>query len=74
MTERGDRVKLMYQRDPYTRIAPGSYGTVTRIDHRGTVHVQWDGLQWGGDTKHSELVAGEDHWIVVPRQGVRLVE
>jgi hypothetical protein len=60
MTQRGDRVKLMHMNDPYTKIAPGTLGTVTSVDSMGTVHVNWD------DGSRLGLVreAG-DAWIVV---------
>ncbi|MFN2556737.1 MAG: DUF4314 domain-containing protein [Nitriliruptorales bacterium] len=28
--------------DPYTHLRPGDPGTVTVVDHLGTVHVAWD--------------------------------
>jgi hypothetical protein len=70
MTERGDRVKLIYCSDPYTRLPPGSHGTVTMVDSVGTVHVQWDGKRG----HRLGLVPGEDHWVVIPRDPPRLVE
>jgi Domain of unknown function (DUF4314) len=38
--EIGDRVELIHTSDPYTRLTPGTRGTVTFIDDRGTVHVR----------------------------------
>lgn len=56
MTAVGDRVELLAMNDPYTRLRPGTQGTVTFVDSLGTVHVKWDdGSQLG-------LVPGEDHW------------
>lgn len=40
--ERGDRVALVAMNDPYTKLAPGTEGTVRSIDDLGTIHVQWD--------------------------------
>jgi hypothetical protein len=69
MPERGDRVKLIYCSDPYTRLPPGTHGTVTMIDSVGTVHVQWD----GHPGHRLGLIPGEDHYVVIPRHGVRLI-
>lgn len=40
----GDRVEFVGfgAADPYTRLEPGTMGTVTLIDDAGTVHVTWD--------------------------------
>lgn len=40
--EKGDRVRLVYCSDPYTRLAPGTLGRVTFTDDLGTVHIKWD--------------------------------
>ena len=42
MTAVGDRVRLVRCSDPFTRLTPGSEGTVTFVDDMGTVHVRWD--------------------------------
>jgi hypothetical protein len=56
MTAVGDRVELLHCSDEYTKLAPGSLGTVSFIDSLGTVHVKWDsGLKLG-------LVPGVDRW------------
>lgn len=39
---RGTRVKLVHCNDPYTRLLPGTEGTVGMVDDMGTVHVAWD--------------------------------
>lgn len=50
----GTRVKLVRMDDPYTKLAAGTYGTVTCVDDIGTVHVRWDnGMSLG-------VVYGED--------------
>lgn len=40
--EAGERVELIRITDPYTRLEPGTRGTVTGTDAAGTVHVHWD--------------------------------
>jgi hypothetical protein len=43
----GTRVRLL-RSDQYTRLAPGSLGTVRIVDRADTVHVSWDnGSQLG---------------------------
>ena len=39
---RGTRVRLIHCNDPYTKIQPGTLGTVTSVDSVGTIHVAWD--------------------------------
>lgn len=38
----GDRVRLLYTNDIFTRLQPGAEGTVMLIDVMGTIHVNWD--------------------------------
>lgn len=38
----GDRVKLMFMDDPYTRLSHGDKGTITDVDDIGQIHVNWD--------------------------------
>lgn len=38
----GKRVRLIRCNDPYTKLLPGSLGTIRFIDVTGTVHVKWD--------------------------------
>ena len=41
--QRGDRIALEHTTDPYTRLTPGTQGTVTGYDPRhGQLHVAWD--------------------------------
>jgi Domain of unknown function (DUF4314) len=54
----GTRVALVHTSDPWTRLRPGAKGTVTLVDHLGTVHVRWD------DGSTLGLVPGEDDWTV----------
>lgn len=57
----GDRVELIKCTDQYTKIEPGTQGTVILIDDPGTLHVRWDdGHQLG-------LVPGEDEWKTISR-------
>lgn len=59
MVHAGQRIQLVSTSDQYTRLKPGDRGTVRRVDHLGTVHVNWDnGSRLG-------LVPGEDDWIPV---------
>lgn len=39
----GTRIKLRNCNDKYTRIQPGTLGTITDVDDVGTIHVKWDG-------------------------------
>ena len=57
----GRRVRLIHCADPYTRLEPGSQGTVTLVDNVGTVHVRWD----DGSTLGLVAEAG-DRWEVLP--------
>jgi len=50
----GTRVVLVSMNDPYTKIEPGTRGTVTSVDAIGTVFVNWDngstlGAAYGAD-------------------------
>jgi hypothetical protein len=59
MAEVGDRVRLVFTSDEYTKLRPGEEGTVHLIDDAGTVHVHWDsGSRLG-------LVPGEDSFDVI---------
>jgi len=40
--ERGDRVRLISCHDLWTRLTPGTEGTVVFVDDLGTVHIHWD--------------------------------
>lgn len=60
MAEKEQRVRLIRCSDPYTRLRPGTEGTVRMVDDLGTIHVQWD------DGSTLGLVPGEDAWEVVP--------
>lgn len=39
---KGARIRLTFTDDPYTRLTPGTLGTVDNVDDAGTVHVDWD--------------------------------
>lgn len=50
----GKRIRLIRCDDPYTKMAPGSEGTITFVDDFGTVFADWDcgsglGLVWRVD-------------------------
>ncbi len=58
----GSRIRLTELNDPYSKLAPGSEGTLMHIDDIGTFHVNWDcGSTLG-------LVIGEDRFSVLPPQ------
>ena len=45
--------------DPYSSLSPGSEGTISLVDAKGTLHVNWD----SGSTLG--LVPDEDRWVVL---------
>lgn len=52
--QRGDRVVLVHTSDPYTRLQPGTAGTVGLVDDFGTIHIKWD------DGSSLGMIPGED--------------
>lgn len=38
----GSRIELIYMDDPYTKLRPGTKGTVTNVDPLGDLEVDWD--------------------------------
>ena len=50
----GCRVELVAMNDPYTKLPPGSLGTVEFVDDTGTVFIAWD------SGSHLGAVYGED--------------
>ena len=50
----GDRVSLVNTSDPYTKLKPGTLGTIRYIDGLSTIHVEWE------DGSNLGLVAEED--------------
>jgi hypothetical protein len=64
----GDRVELMRCDDPYTRLAPGTKGTVTLVseplrffNNEEVVHVRWD------DGSTLSLIRGVDSYRIIER-------
>jgi hypothetical protein len=55
----GRRVKLVRCTDEYTKLAPGSLGTVAFVDDAGTIHVDWD------DGSCLGLIPGVDSYTVL---------
>ncbi len=58
----GRRIRLVKCNDTFSKLAPGSLGTVTLVDDVGTVHVQWDngstlGLCWDDGDRWNILAA-----------------
>lgn len=56
---KGKRIRLVQTTDPYTRLRPGSEGTVQFVDDTGTLHIKWDSGEYLG------LVPGEDQYEVI---------
>ena len=55
----GKRVQLISTSDPYTKLPPGTEGTVMFVDALKTVHVDWDnGSRLG-------LIPGEDRFMFI---------
>ena len=48
--------------DPYSKLQPGTKGTVTLVDDRGTIHVDWDG---GGNLGLITEGPEPDRWRLV---------
>lgn len=55
----GDRVRLLFCDDQWTKLTPGTKGTVSFVDIRGTVHVKWD------DGSSLGLIPGVDSFQIV---------
>ncbi len=56
----GDRVPLISMVDEWTRLGPGTEGTVRFVDALGTIHVDWD------SGSHLGLVAeAGDEWLLL---------
>jgi len=53
---KGRRIRLVSTSDPYTRLLPGTEGTVVFEDDLGTVFADWD------DGSSLGLVPGEDRF------------
>lgn len=52
----GTRLELQSMDDPYTKILPGTRGTVLYVDDIGTIHTRWD------NGSSLSLVPGEDRF------------
>lgn len=55
----GQRIRLIYTDDAYTRLVPGELGTIDFIDDAGTFHIKWDSGSYLG------LVPDIDVWEYV---------
>lgn len=51
---KGTRVELVHTSDPYTKLQPGTKGTVEFVDDAGTVQISWDNGSGLG------MIPGED--------------
>jgi hypothetical protein len=61
--QRGDRIALEHTTDPYTRLTPGTQGTVTGYDpQHGQLHVAWD----DGSTLTMLLTDGDRVRLLAP--------
>ena len=56
---KGQRVRLIFTSDPYTKLKTGALGTASHYDDFGTFHVKWD------DGSHLGLSPGADVWEIV---------
>jgi len=61
-TDAGRRVRLVSTSDTYTRLEPGTEGTVIFTDDFGTVFVDWDNGYTLG------LIPGEDRFEFIRQQ------
>jgi hypothetical protein len=55
----GSRVELIHMNDPYTKLQPGTKGSVIGVDDIGTIHVTWDCGSTPG------VVFGEDECRII---------
>ena len=51
---KGTRVELVHTSDPYTKLQPGTKGTVEFVDDAGTIQISWDNGSGLG------MIPGED--------------
>ncbi len=51
---KGTRVELVHTSDPYTKLMPGTKGTVEFVDDAGTIQISWDNGSGLG------MIPGED--------------
>jgi len=51
---KGTRVELVHTSDPYTKLQPGTKGTVEFVDDVGTIQINWDNGSGLG------MIPGED--------------
>ena len=51
---KGTRVELVHTSDPYTKLQPGTHGTVEFVDDAGTIQISWDNGSGLG------MIPGED--------------
>jgi len=51
---KGTRVELVHTSDPYTKLIPGTKGTVEFVDDAGTIQISWDNGSGLG------MIPGED--------------
>lgn len=58
---KGRRVELISTSDPYTKLVPGTKGTVVGKDNMETVHIDWD------DGSCMGMVPGEDSFRFIDR-------
>ena len=61
----GKRVEFVSSGDEYTRIKPGTQGTVRLVDDMGTIHVKWDD---GSSLGMIQSAGDRFHWLPDPPQ------
>ena len=62
---KGTRVELVHTSDPYTKLQPGTKGTVEFVDDAGTIQISWDNGSGLG------MIPGEDEVVRHPGSGLK---
>ena len=57
---KGQRVRLIFTSDPYTKLKTGALGVVDFYDSFDTLHVKWE------DGSNLGLIPGCDEWEILP--------
>lgn len=57
----GKRIRLIKTDDKFTKLKPGTEGTVKSVDGTGTLHIKWD------DGSNLGLIPGEDEYQILEK-------